>query len=81
MWGNNKVPEVSVSNMHPTNNSFTTPPPASPKEPVRKEQKNYFNINVQAAPQQDTRAIVDEVMRRLKEQTRGALYDPVGVWP
>lgn len=35
---------------------------------------NAFNITVQAAPGQDVGKIADEVMRRIKEQTRGALF-------
>lgn len=39
---------------------------------------NAFNITVQAAPGQDVSRIADEVMRRIKEQTRGALFDTAG---
>ena len=42
---------------------------------------NSFNINVQATQNQDSKAVADEVMRRLKAQSRGALYDPVGALP
>ena len=40
---------------------------------------NNFSISVQAQPHQDTRKIAEEVIRRLKSHTRGALYDPIGV--
>lgn len=39
---------------------------------------NAFNITVQAAPGQDVGKIADEVMRRIKERTRGALFDTAG---
>ncbi len=38
-------------------------------------------INIYAQPGQDVRAIADEVMRRLKSASRGALYDPAAAMP
>ena len=39
---------------------------------------NDFKITVQAAPGQDVNAIANEVMRRIREQSRGALFDTQG---
>lgn len=48
---------------------------------INRTMNNRFNITVQAAPQQDTRQIADEVMRRFEEQSRGALFDITGATP
>ena len=51
---------------------------ANTVQPQSKVFNNSFNITVQAAPGQDTRRIADEVVRCLKEQSRGALFDIAG---
>jgi len=48
----------------------------APKE--HKTYHNDFKITVQAAPGQDVSAIANEVMRRIREQSRGALFDTQG---
>ncbi len=41
-------------------------------------QHNYFNISVQAAPNQDVRSLADEVIKRIREKSRDVLFDTVG---
>ena len=51
------------------------------KSEAPQENKTYhndFKITVQAAPGQDVNRIADEVMRRIREQSRGALFDTQG---
>ncbi|WP_264953765.1 phage tail tape measure protein [Wolbachia endosymbiont (group A) of Endotricha flammealis] len=40
-------------------------------------QHNYFNISVQAAPNQDVRGLADEVIKRIREKSRDVLFDTV----
>lgn len=49
-----------------------------PKVEETKTYNNDFKITVQAAPGQDAARVADEVMRRIKEQSRGALFDTAG---
>ncbi|WP_339048004.1 hypothetical protein [Candidatus Mesenet endosymbiont of Phosphuga atrata] len=44
---------------------------------LNKTQHNHFNISIQAAPNHDTRSLADEVIRRIREQARSALFDIV----
>ncbi len=39
---------------------------------------NNFKIEVNAAPGQDIKSIAEEVMRKIKELSRGALFDTAG---
>ncbi len=81
MWGKKEVPELPVTAMQPVSDALKQPLPLAQKTAQNNTQNNSFNINVQASPNQDSKAVADEVMRRLKEQSRGALYDPVGALP
>ncbi len=81
LWGKKDAPELSIPEMQPVGDALKTPLSLSPKTLENKTQNNSYNINVQANPNQDSRGIADEVMRRLKAQSRGALYDPVGALP
>ncbi|XGA08897.1 MAG: phage tail tape measure protein [Wolbachia endosymbiont of Xenopsylla cheopis] len=38
---------------------------------------NNYNISIKAEPNQDTRSLADEVIKRIREQARGALFDIV----
>ena len=67
--------------MQPVSESLKNPLSLAPKTAQNNTQNNSFNINVQATQNQDSKAVADEVMRRLKAQSRGALYDPVGALP
>ncbi len=40
-------------------------------------QHNYFNISVQAAPNQDVRSLADEVIKRIREKSRDVLFDTI----
>ncbi|WP_353271873.1 phage tail tape measure protein [Wolbachia endosymbiont (group A) of Nomada goodeniana] len=40
-------------------------------------QHNYFNISVQAAPNQDVRNLADEVIKRIREKSRDVLFDTI----
>ncbi|MDN5248403.1 MAG: phage tail tape measure protein [Wolbachia endosymbiont of Tyrophagus putrescentiae] len=40
-------------------------------------QHNYFNISVQAAPNQDIRDLADEVIKRIREKSRDVLFDSI----
>ena len=81
MWGKKTPPELPVPAMQPVSESLKNPLSLAPKTAQNNTQNNSFNINVQASPNQDSKAVADEVMRRLKAQSRGALYDPVGALP
>lgn len=39
-------------------------------------QRNYFNINVHAAQNQDIRSLADEAINRIREKSRDVLFDP-----
>lgn len=81
MWGKKDAPELSIPEMQPMSDALKTPLSVTPKTVENKTQNNSYNINVQTSPNQDSKAVADEVMRRLKAQSRGALYDPVGALP
>ncbi|GHM58167.1 MAG: hypothetical protein sGL2_03170 [Candidatus Mesenet longicola] len=38
---------------------------------------NNYNISIKAEPNQDTRSLADEVIRKIKEQARAALFDTI----
>jgi phage-related tail protein len=81
MWGKKTPPELPMPVMQPVSESLKNPLSLAPKTAQNNTQNNSFNINVQATQNQDSKAVADEVMRRLKAQSRGALYDPVGALP
>jgi hypothetical protein len=81
MWGKKEVPEIPVPAMQPVSDALKQPLPLAQKTAQNNTQNNSFNINVQASPNQNSKEVADEVMRRLKAQSRGALYDPVGALP
>jgi hypothetical protein len=66
MWGKKDAPELSIPEMQPVSDALKTPLSVSPKTIENKTQNNSYNINVQASPNQDSKAVADEVMRRLK---------------
>ncbi len=81
LWGKKDAPELSIPEMQPVGDALKTPLSVTPKTVENKTQNNSYNINVQASPNQNSKEVADEVMRRLKAQSRGALYDPVGALP
>ena len=81
LWGKKDAPELSIPEMQPVGDALKTPLSVMPKIGQNKTQNNSYNINVQAAPNQNSKEVADEVMRRLKAQSRGALYDPLGALP
>jgi hypothetical protein len=81
MWGKKDAPGIPVPAMQPVSDALKTPLSVSPKTVENKTQNNSHNINVQATQNQDSKALADKIMRRLKAQSRGALYDPVGALP
>lgn len=81
LWGKKDAPELSIPEMQPVGDALKTPLSVSPKTIENKTQNNSYNINIQASPNQNSKEVADEVMRRLKAQSRGALYDPVGALP
>lgn len=81
LWGKKDTPELSIPEMQPVGDALKTPLSVNPKTIENKTQNNSYNINVQASPNQNSKEVADEVMRRLKAQSRGVLYDPVGALP
>lgn len=68
-----EVPELHVPAMQTVSEALKQSLPLAQKTAQNNTQNNSFNINVQASPNQDSKAVADEVMRRLKAQSRGAL--------
>jgi TP901 family phage tail tape measure protein len=58
--------------------SFVNPVTPNQKTTESKTINNNFKIEINAAPGQDIKSIAEEVMRKIKEMSRGALFDTAG---
>jgi|GEM_PF-1100512 len=82
--GTPEIPATNIAGITPLPNIQNTPvsfaSPAAPNQSISESKTihNNFKIEVNAAPGQDIKSIAEEVMRKIKEMSRGALFDTAG---
>lgn len=67
-----------LSNIQNTQQSFANPVTPNQRATETKTINQSIKIEINAAPGQDIKSIAEEVMRKIKEISRGALFDTAG---
>lgn len=67
-----------LPNIQNTQQSFANPGIPNQRTPETKTINQSIKIEINAAPGQDIKSIAEEVMRKIKEISRGALFDTAG---
>jgi TP901 family phage tail tape measure protein len=75
-FGLNGIPPLS--NIQNTQQSFANPVTPDQRATETKTINQSIKIEINAAPGQDIKSIAEEVMRKIKEISRGALFDTAG---